>query len=282
MLKKLLLSLALIMCADPLNAVIYYPENITAAQVASAPKKIKAWDIHKVLAAKEQSEFANILTVIKIAPRAMVSTVCNLIWAKITGRQNAASRAYDDIKILRKEVGSSGEGYLYLFEKHGMHEIAKAVEVASNNYKPQPGMLEIVKEITAAGIPQHFASNIGPRFLQNLKEKFNTLYKCDMLEHILPGKIVDYSKYGKKPSTIPAKHLASTFKPLDQFYQEFNATYNADKKEVVVFVDDSEANVKAAVKNGWVGIHYDVTKKNPEAIAQYRKDLIEVGILKQN
>ena len=38
--------------------------------------------------------------------------------------------------------------------------------------------------------------------------------------------------------------------------------------------------MKAAVKNGWVGIHYDATIKNPEAIAQYRKDLIAVGILK--
>ena len=162
MIKKLLLSLALITCAAPLNAVVYYPEHLKQADVIAAPKKIKACDIHKVLAAKERGRWGSIALVLKTAPKAMASAACSLAWAKITGRQNAVSRAYHDIKTMEKEVDSSGEAYVMIFEKHGLNEIATAVEVVANNYKPQPGMHEIVKEIAAAGIEQRFASNMGP------------------------------------------------------------------------------------------------------------------------
>ena len=54
-----------------------------------------------------------------------------------------------------------------------------------------------------------------------------------MLERILPGKVVDYRKYSATPNITRADDLASICKPHDQFYQEFNTTYNADGSAVV-------------------------------------------------
>lgn len=278
MLQRILLPLLLV-SAFNIQAVTYYPDHLSQQQVQVSPK-IKAWDIHKVLAARERGKLGNMLTVFKIARKAMVMAACNLLWAKITGRPNDASRAYEDINNMPKSADASGEAYVMIFEKHNLPEIAHAVEEVSNSYKPQPGMQEIVQQINAAGIIQRFASNIGPRLFENLKEKFLIKHKSNLFDLILPGKFVNYSHYGKSANITAADYLATVGKPHPEFFAEFNKTYNSENNSVVVFVDDSLPNIQAAVKNGWVGIHYDATKPNAQAIAQLKNDLAEVGILK--
>lgn len=208
MLKKLLLSVIFIAAIPFSNyAVIYYPKDMQTQALQTNTKEI-AWDIHNVLAQKEQGilgkKFASIinyLSAARQAPCAMFSAVYNLIHAKITGKPNSVSLAIRDMKNLPKSVDSSGEAYLVIFDKHNLHEIAKVTEHISSAYRPMPGMEQLVKTINETpGITQRFASNIGPRLLATLKAKFQNMYKSSLLDMIQNGKIVDYSKFGKEPN----------------------------------------------------------------------------------
>lgn len=292
MFKKLLLCLLLIPLA--LNAKVYYPQNVKQSDVVQAVEDgqvVMAWDIHKVLAAKEGNKYMNMYIVAKSAPLAFAKAFSQIAWTKLTGRPTPASLAKTDINALNaynKSTGvsdASGEPYVLIFEKHGLNAIAKAVEIATSTYKPQPGIEAIVDEIAAQNkdIKQHFASNIGPRMFNVLNNKFKTAKdKSTLLEKILPGKFVDYSRWGLNPLTVLPPSLASVGKPNGTYYREFLTTYVTDKngKKFAVFVDDSEDNVKAAAQEGMIAIHFDATKPNEQAVAELRKDLTELSILK--
>lgn len=291
MFKKL--SLALLLVPLALNAKIYYPQNIKQSDVVQAvdeAKVVMAWDIHKVLAAKEGSKWTNMYTVMKSAPTAFAKAFAQVAWSNITGRPTPASMAKKNINALsatNKSNGvsdASGEPYVLIFEKHGLNAIAKAVEIATSTYKPQPGIEAIVDEIKANNIAQHFASNIGPRMFDVLNNKFKNTYKSNLLEKIQLGKFVDYSQWGINPLNKAAlpNSLASIGKPTAHYFKEFLATYVTHKngKEFAVFVDDSEENVKAAAQQGLIAIHFDATKPNAQTIAELRKDLTELNILK--
>lgn len=285
MLKKLLLSIALIAIPFSNYAVIYYPNDMQPQAIQTNEKEI-AWDIHNVLAQKEQGIFGkkfasitNYLSAVKQAPRAMLSAVYNLIHAKITGKQNSVSLAVRDMKNLPKSVDSSGEAYVVIFDKHNLPEIAKITERASSAYRPMPGMEQLVKTIRPE-ITQRFASNIGPRLLAILKAKFQNLYKSSLLEMIQNGKIVDYSKFGKEPNQSPANHLATVGKPEQGFFEDYNRTYNADNK-TIIFIDDKIENIRAANKAGWVGIHFDLSNKQQNPLEALKADLATLGVLKQ-
>lgn len=290
MFKKLSLSLLLVPLA--LNATIYYPHNICQSDVIQATdegKVVMAWDIHKVFAAKEGGKFTNMYIVAKSAPVAFLKAFKDLAWSKLTGRATPASLAHADIAHMRKyhkQEGindASGEPYALIMLKHGLTDIAHAIEIATSTYKPQPGIEAVIDEISAQNIPQHFASNIGPRMFDVLNTKFKTTYQSSLLDKIALGKFVDYSQWGLNPldkNALPT-HLASKGKPTQTFYQEFLATYvGATGKKFAVFIDDTLDNVTAAAHAGMIAIHFDATKPNAHAIAELRNDLTELSILK--
>ena len=138
-------------------------------------------------------------------------------------------------------------------------------------------MLELIKEINEKHIVQRVASNIGLTSFANLRAKFKNDFNNHLFEYLKEGKIVDYSNHGQATLPVMAPELASVGKPNPQFYKEFNATYNPHNTTLIVFIDDSLANVQAATKEGWVGIHFDY--KHPEAMNQLRSDLKLMGIL---
>lgn len=290
MLKKL--SLCLLLIPFALNGTIYYPNNISQSDVVQAVdegKVIMAWDIHKVLAAKEGGKLSNMYTVAKSAPVAFLKAFKDLAWTKLTGKPTPASRASKDINDMRKYhkdhgiSDASGEPYVHIFEKHGLNAIAKAVEIATSTYKPQPGIEAIIDEIATQNIEQRFASNIGPRMFDVLNNKFTTKYQSNLLNKILPGKFVNYSRWGidEIKSPLPS-YLASIGKPAGQYYQEFLTTYVTDAtgKKFAVFVDDSKDNVLGAQNEGLIAIHFDATIPTAQAIEQLRNDLTELHILK--
>lgn len=291
MFKKL--SLCLLLIPFAVNAKIYYPNNVSQSDVVQAVdegKVIMAWDIHKVLAAKEGNKYTNYALVYANAPVEFLYALGQVAFTKATGRSTAASRAKQDINALsayNKANGvsdASGEPYVLIFQKYGLNSIAKAVEFVTSTYKPQPGIEAIVDEIAAQNIEQRFASNIGPRMFEVLNNKFKTKYNSNLLDKIVPGKVVDYSQWGSNPlnkAALPS-YLASLGKPTVTFYREFLNTYVTDAtgKKFAVFVDDSEENVIAAAKEGKIAIHFDATKPNAQAIEQLRKDLTELSILK--
>lgn len=291
MFKKLSFCLLLIPLA--LQAKTYYPDNVKQSDIVEAVdenKVVIAWDIHKVVAAKEGNKYINHAIVFGSAPVAFANAFSALAWTKLTGRPTAASRAWADIQAMRayhKANGisdASGEPYVHIFEKYGLLAIAKAVETATSTYKPNKDVEAIIDEIAAQNIEQRYASNIGPRMFDVLNNKFKTKYQSTLLDKILPGKFVDYSQWGSNPldKTALPVHLASLGKPNGQYYREFLKAYVTDAtgKKYAVFIDDTLENVIGAAKEGKVAIHFDVSKPMAQAIAELRKDLTELHILK--
>lgn len=291
MLKKL--SLCLLLIPFALNGKIYYPDNVSQSAVVQAVdegKVIMAWDIHKVLAARDKQAAGSGAAVVLSAKAELFTILKDIAWTKLTGRPTRGAALKKDLDALAAAIKAlgvndpSGEPYVLIFEKHGFTDFAKAIERATSNYMPQPGMQAIVDEISNNNIEQRFASNIGPRMLVTLLNKFKNTFNSPLLERILPGKVVDYSQFGITPldkANLP-NELAPTGKPTAAFYQGLINTYlnPTTGKSLGVFVDDSEDNVKGAAQNGIVAIHFDATKPNAQAIEQLRKDLTELNILK--
>lgn len=292
MFKKL--SLALLLIPLSLNAKIYYPPNVKQSDVVQAVdegKVIMAWDIHKVLAARDKKAPGGASGVLSSCKKELASILFkDLPWTLVTGRPTRGAALKKDLNALAAAIKAlgvndpSGEPYVLIFEKNGYTDFPKAIEAATSNYIPQPGMQEIVDEIANNNIEQRFASNIGPRMLITLKNKFKNLFNSPLLERILPGKVVDYSQFGSTPldkTNLPSE-LAPTGKPTPAFYQGFLREYvnPTTGKNFAVFVDDSLNNVLAAAKEGMIAIHFDATIPNAQAIAQLRKDLTELSILK--
>ncbi len=272
MYKKLILLSTLLIAG--LEAKIYFPENVSMQDLQSQkPTYSIAWDIHNVLAKKECGTLAKIGLVFKTAPRAMAHALYEIAYTKITGKPTATANAYKEIKNLPKSADSSGEAYVQIFARHNLHQIANAVEKVSNTYKPQPGISEIVQTVKNQNIEQRLASNIGPRLLANLQEKFKNQFNNSLFDSIQNGKIVNYKKDAQLES-----HLASIGKPNPQFYKEYNDTYNNEKNKMIVFIDDSLANIQAATQAGWIGIHFDY-KHNPAPMDELKKDLSSLGII---
>lgn len=225
------------------QAMVYLPSGVTQGDVkAHALKKkvIIAYDIHDVLAVKDNG--SKVKTIIKHLPSIVVSKVTD-------------SGVWKEINQVKK-AGSSGQGYEQVFQKHGNNTLAKMAQEAANAYRPRRGMATIVHEMKLMGHTQRFASNIGDQFLVNLKNRFRTKYKIQMLDMIDQGKVVDCSQFGAKPLPKPLpKHLASVAKPSPLFFQEFIDAWNAQHDNLIVFMDDKLENIKAAVAKGYVGIH---------------------------
>ena len=249
-----------------ISATIYLPKDVTIKDIQQAKtQNIQiAWDIHNVLAQKDG----------RAKNGAIIRHIFPIIGSKII--KNAA---WDEVNRLSKINDISGEAYATIFLKHKELKLAKMVEETANAYMPRENMEELVRSIHNMGITQRLASNIGPRFLANMNTKFKNKHKCHIFDFIMPGKIVDYSKYsGLNPITKTEDHLTSECKPHPQFYDDFNTTYKKNSQSIIIFVDDKIENVQAAVKAGWIGIHFDATKKSKHAVAQLQNDLASLGI----
>lgn len=285
--KSLLLITILTLTLTNLSAVVYYPKDMDAQEVRTAQKDI-AWDIHNVLAQKESSRLGKTFAEVKKyacafthAPLSVLTNASSYFWATMWGTQNAVTSAMTDMKNLPKSVDSSGEAYSTICRKHQLFGLAAFIEQVSNAYKPRPGMTELVKQLHEKGITQRLASNIGPRLLTLLDHKLTQEYNCDMFKYIQMGKIVDYSKYGNPESTplLDASYMATTGKPELEFYTQFNETYPLPQGTYRIFIDDKMENINAALSAGWVGIHFDITNKNVDPVAELIKDLATVGII---
>lgn len=256
MYKKLLFILPLLLlssCIPTLNAVPLLPENVSLEQAQQADKEV-LWDIHNVPAQKEGGgKWSKAALFFKTAP------------VKELARAFISFSLWKDLRSLPKSADASGEAYVTIFEKHTFPGLAATVEKLSSAYKPRQGMLELIQKLDHKNVMQRYASNIGPRLLASLKDKFKNQYNNTLLEYIKQGKIVSYDG-------ATGAHLASIGKPDFIFYDEFNATY---PEKLKVFIDDKLENVQNGVKKGWVGIHFDLKEKDP--MANLYKDLQAVG-----
>lgn len=262
--QLLLLSLAF---PFVVHGMLNFPVGVTLKQVqakVASKQVIIAWDIHGVLAKKSTS--SKIKSILKNLP--------SIVTSKIT-----KNKAWKEIENLPKELDVSGEGYAEIFKKHGEYELAKMIAEVANAYKPRKGMPFLIQELNLLGFTQRYASNIGNTFLNNLNTKFKKKYKTSMLDHILPGKVVDYSKYGKKPLPHPLPpHLASTPKPHVTFFQEFIDTWNPKQDKIVIFIDDKITNIKTAISKGYVGVYMHTKWDDDMFVKQLRGAFKSLGL----
>lgn len=178
-----------------------------------------------------------------------------------------------------KKTGASGQAYAEKFKNYGYSSLAKMVRESANGYKPRKGMATLVHEMKLLGYTQRFASNIGDIFLTSLSNKLKIKYHIHMLDMIEPGKVVDYSQYGKSPLPKPLpKHLASQPKPHPIFFQEFIDAWSAALDNLMIFIDDKLENVKAAVAKGFVGIHVNAKLDDAQFAKQLRTAFQSLGL----
>lgn len=262
---KNLLFISSLLCTTA-HAMIYLPKGITTAiskDYAKRKKIIIAYDVHDVLAVKDTG--AKIKTVIKHLP--------GIITSKIT-----TGDMWNAIDRLKKQ-GISGQGYQEVFKKYGYSSLATMAEQAANAYRPRIGMATLVREMKMVGHTQRFASNIGDIFLRNLNSKFKNKYKNFVLDMIKAGKVVDCSQFGPNPLPKPLpKHLASQPKPHAPFFQEFIDAWNAAGEKLIIFVDDKLENIKAAVAQGFIGIHVSAKWDDATFVKQLRSAYQSLGL----
>ncbi len=136
MFKKLVLSLFLL---SPLSAqaMIVYPQGMTAQMVEEAPKQL-GLDYHNVLTVQDSSAYY--WSWIKAAP-AMASALAKFGFSKLTGIKTAPALAVREIKQLPKEAKSSGEATINIFNKYGLTGLASFIVNVKNSYKPVPAMV---------------------------------------------------------------------------------------------------------------------------------------------
>jgi hypothetical protein len=255
MFKPILLLASLLIGAA--QAVVYLPSGVTHAMVQKSPAKEIAWDIHGPIAQKQRSLSFN-----KIG----------LGISYLFGNS-----AWDHIHSLSKNADVSGEGQAYIAKKYNHSTLAKMIEKEANSYKPRKGIEKLITSIHTHGITQRLASNIGPQFLSNLDARFKKKYKSQIFSIIKPGKVVDYSNYGPQPTVTTARHLSAIGKPHIDFFNGFNAIYNTDKKNYIIFIDDKMENITSALKAGWIGIYFDSSKKKP--VKHLENDLKSLGVI---
>ncbi len=262
--SKLILPITLL--ATPLlNATIYWPQGITIESIKNITIELEiAWDIHNVLAEKDGKAKAG----------AILGDIFPIIFTKLSGND-----AWNEVdKAGKKEKDISGEAFVRIFTRHGQSSLARMAENAANAYKPRKGMDLIVQDINAAGITQRLASNIGPFCLANLEAKFID-NKCYLFDTMQPGLLINYESYGPYQGKAVTKNyhqLSLMNKPHANFFAQYNDLFNPAKNKIIIFIDDKIENIQAAVAAGWIGIHFDITQKDP--VAKLGTELASLGI----
>lgn len=248
---KRLLILSLFPLLASAATTTYFPSNITMEDVLNK-ELLFGFDIHGVLVKKDGgARFGAIL-----------GNIVTLGLSKLNDE-----KAWDQIEELEKLGDISGEARALILSKNGNKSAARAVEQAANAYKARPGMQNIVNRLAQAGHELRLASNIGPRFLENLKKKLKKDRRGNtMLETIKMGKIVDADALVGLPSntSIDPIYLSCVPKPNPEFYRSFKRAFNPDGKKVMITVDDNMENIKQAVQEGFVATYFDTKREYPD------------------
>lgn len=265
---SLLLACALI--GSTAQATIVLPEGTSLADASKASKKI-FWDLHHVVVVPHTGK--------KIA--AGITNLHNLITGGFkylfSGKESAYKKAYAEIKKLPKTA--SGDAYIEIFTKYGVHDVAAFAAAIRNTYKPNMPVITLVDEVKKAGHEQCVASNIGPKALPLLCQTMTNTYKTNVFDTLSQGLIVNYTNEKDPSIKVGEKTYALTahMKPTDAYFIDLNKLFVAETGKCGIFIDDSEENVKTAVKNGFIGVVFD--KKNKDAATLLRQDLKDLNVI---
>lgn len=103
-------------------------------------------------------------------------------------------------------------------------------------------------------------------------------YRIGLLTNIMPGMLDMLMKLGKVPSlpydVIVDSSKVGAIKPEARIFQ-YAAEQAGVKPEEILFVDDTQANLIAAEKQGWRVSWFDYAR--PEASAEHLRDVLEIA-----
>jgi len=120
----------------------------------------------------------------------------------------------------------------------------------ANCQRPNPAMINFIKELKNKGYTIHLFSNIGAEIFEHFKTKF-------------PAIIAQFDAI-----SIPSKQNGYLKKPYHDAFINFLETYKNDNRQII-FIDDKMRNIQKAASYGIIGIHF----KNPGQLKKYLADL---------
>lgn len=273
MYKKLILYISLALNTTLLvgaSQTIYLPSGtaLTQAIETIATKKNQsqiefAFDIHKVILEERIQD--QIGTLVKRSNKLQLLSLLfkpllMIDFGKI-GCQ-ALLHAVPWTASRYKEVTS--EQMFSILKYHGKEHIIDLVIQILNTQKVNTQVEKIILELKQNGYTMRIASNISTRVYKKLKQQFerngtNVFRHFDIDQFGFEGKTIDYSV-----STIQ--------KPELEYFQQYIDSYNAEGKKLIIFIDDKLENITAAIKLGFIGIHF----LNSD---QLKADLISLKLL---
>ena len=202
----------------------YYHEVIKSIGILNPDNTIVAFDLHGVLFKTDPRKIFKLAWQHKKA-----------VWAL---RYMFYPRfVYDVSKLIWKKA--TAEEYINLAKNkyHGLRPYIPLVIALANAQKPIQSTINFIKTLKAKGYQLHLFSNIGPTLLEPLKKQHRELFS--------------YFDAIKIPSASD-KYLA---KPKGIVFKQYMADYNPENKHVV-FIDNNQHNIHAALSAGLIGIQY--------------------------
>jgi len=263
--------LVTLILTQTIAATIHLPKNLALNDIARSAQKELAIATHKVVGTRSLQ--AKWLAYFKGSPTYLKEGIVlqfQKLWFKLGGKKGKNVILSEESNTLPEHI--SGEAYVSLFNKHGKQNLSTLVEAASNTNMPTPGMESLLKDIAKNGYSVRILSNIGPKILDLMINKFKTT-GSSIFDIAKDGVIVDYGAIEKPSALVAAYVLSQQPMPQAAMFQQYLTTYNTGNKKYVVFVDSSLEIINAAIEQGMIGIHFTT-------VDELKKDLITLEFLK--
>ena len=223
-----------------IQAVVYTPKGVTDLEL-NPNNTFLALDIHGVLLQRSPSKIGKAFTSMLKQPTLLRHMLNPDMWYEI---------------IRQLFTGARVDAFYMLFCDSSDLLVDVLLEFA-NAYTIIPGTVELMTELKQCGYQLIVASNIGQHIYPATKKKFPELFNDQLIED------------GMTTLCINNKAI---HKPGQTYYDLFLEYFNKDRDKQVIFIDDRLENVRVAVANGMVGIHYI-------DVAQLQADLHKLGII---
>lgn len=237
-----------------ISPTIYLPSDIAlteAIEIIAIKKNQReielAFDIHKVILEEHiQDQIGTLLN--KSNKLQLLSLMAKPLLMVDFGKigWQALLHAVPWTTAYYKEVTS--EQVFSLLKYHSQEHIIDLVIQIINTQKVNADVERIILELKQNGYILRVASNISIRVYKKLKQQLDK-NGTNVFKHF------DIDKDGNEGKTIDFS-VSSIQKPELEYFQQYIDSYNADGKNLVIFIDDKLENIKSAIQLGFIGIHF--------------------------
>ena len=238
MLKKLVLFSTLV---SALSFSLFSQESQSAK--LNSINAVFAWDFHDVLVEKDWPQLGkNISSLIYKDPTLLGLVVSPWFWAEVRATKEQCNITEEFIEQLAKKYPR--------LEKH-LDDLISLI----NFHQPNEKSVAILARLKEQGYRHYFASNIGPKSLAIMKNRYPKIFNNFDGEYI--------------PQTRNKNTGLLVAKPCVNYFNELRNYINQKEKgnPTILFVDDRINNIQGAresnvnVQNKIIGIHFQSAKQ---------------------